>query len=1237
MPYDYDYFISYAHADNKSMDNKSGFVDAFVRELLNSEEHQQMFGRKLNVFFDKSEISSMSDWDNSIRSKLANSRFLVVLLSPGYFKSEYCAREFEWWMQHEMHRRMLGEGTAPMLIVDVPGMYDYQTESIHDIPEDLKARFPNWLKQIRRIQSGPKFDMHNLDRAKISDALDSLREEVKDRVRRQKAAEMSPHTGQYPQYNENFVGRREKLRSLRKSLSEKAANAYSALTGLGGFGKTELALTYGHAFAWDYQLGRVFANCENKTSISEALLTSGIAEMHGWELPQGSEDQQITFLFNHLNAKQNEIVQRNVDEGNLETLGAHILLILDNVNKRELISKKNLAILPDCFHVIITTRENTYKYKYIHTESVERLSEDESVELLNNLHPFASSEEAEAARKIAALLAGFTLAVELTGAYLQNNAYITYQKQYKRLVENHAETLRKMADDADGLTYHSAQTVTAVLESTLSALSSNACKALDYASVMHSDAVALGWIPELLCLDEDEGWNVCNQLTGYSLLTPLESEPKIARIHRLVADSVNQKIEVETRKQINSKIREKCNSLLENDVTFWCASKNSWNITPIAEFCLAVAEHWKVEASEENIDWGITEMLEKSGQTLKYLGKIDNALPVFKKFMKMAKERVSVFSSDEALRDLGLALSDLGEINFMVGNMDSAKDLHTQAYAIRKSIAQKQPNHVGIQCDLADSYKFLGDIYRDSGDYEKAKELYSEMLNISEKLKSIQDNNALWKLSISYERFGDLEIAAGKIAAARTWRQKALEIDKLLADRMPEDAQAQWGLSISYDRLGDLENIAGNAAAARAWCEKALEINLRQFNKMPKDVRTQRELSLSYKRLGDLEKDAGNTDAARTWFEKALAIDQHLSDNTLINVQTQLDLSSSYERFGNLEKALGKTDAARMWYEKALEIDQQLIDKMPENVQIKRGLSILYERFGDLEKDSDNISEAREWYKKELEINLLLSEKMQSDVKALHALSCSYQSFGVFELDAGNIEQARIYFNKNLEAALKLTDVSPDNVLFQRHLAQSYKLLGNLERAVNNIPAARDWYEKELEINLLLSKKMPTDVKTLISLKSSYQHIGSFELDAGNLEKTLIYFKRDLEVEQTLTAISPDNELFQKDLAQSYGFLGILEKVAGNIDSARVSYQKALEIYLRLVDNTPEDWAQRDLSFSYMDLGDLENSVGNTAVALELYKKALDIIQRLADKMPENVQVQNDLAAALEKLAQVKN
>ena len=1206
-----------------------------------------MFGRKINVFFDKSEIHSMTQWDSTIRAELAQSRFLIVLLSPGYFKSEYCAKEFDWWMKHEMHRRVLGEGTAPMIIVAIKGVYDFNLQTIPEIPVDLQTRFPNWLSQIRQIQIGSDFNLDYLNRGRINDALISLREEVKDRVMRQDAAEKSPYTNQYPKYNANFVGRRDNLLSLRAFLCESAEAAYSALTGLPGFGKTELALTYGHAFAWDYQLGRVFVKCENKTSLSEALLTSGIAEMHGWELPKGSEDQQLTFLFSCLKAKQEAIIKRNEQEGILRTRGAHLLLILDNVNKLELISKKNLANLPDYFHVIITTLKNANDFPHIHSESVERLSEDESVELLSNLFPFETPEEADAARKIAKLLEGFTLAVELTGSYLDQKKRITYQKQYERLNNNLSEAVQTMANKIGEFTLHSAASVSVVLDSTLSSLSDDARKALDYAAVMVPDTVALGWIPELLGLDEDDGWDVVDELTGYRLLTPLQNEPNIARLHRLVAGAVIQEIPEETRKEINAKIREKCNDLLEKDERFWCIPKNAWNISPISEFALALAEQWTLEASEEEIDWGVTKMLDKSGKTLRDLGKIDSALSVYKEFMRIAEARASVFSSDDVLRDLALAWSNLGEMDYKAGSLDSAKESHTKAFNIRKSLAEKQPDNVEIQCDLADSYLSLGDIDRDKGNSKEAKERYSEMLNISEKFKATLDKRVLRNLSISYERLGNREKAVGNTSATREWFEKSLEIDKLAVEIMPDNVKALRGLSVSYELLGNLERNIGHIVEARAWYEKALEIDQQLAEQMPESVQAQRNLSFSYRDLGSLEQDSGNADVARMWYEKALDIRQQLADKMPESVDAQQNLSSAYTNFGRLEKDIGNTVAARAWFEKALKIDQRLAEMMSADVNAQSNLKGSYMDLGDLEGNAGNANAAREWFEKGLEITLWLADKIPEDRYVQADLSCFYDRLGDLEFNAGNIDTARDWYEKKLQTDQRQVEKMPDHVYAQRYLAISYWRLGALDMRDRKYDSARTWYEKALDIHQQLVKKSPNDLGVLRDLNNSYDYLGALEEAAGNTDVARTWYEKGLETLLPLANTTSDVDIMN-NLSVSCMNIGDMEKAAGNTEAALEWYEKALDITLQLVKNTPDKIAFQDnlrascqlirsMSDSYTNRGKMEKDAGNFAAARESYEKALAILQRLDNKTPENVVTLLSLSSLYDQFGRLEN
>ena len=1054
MDYENAFFISYAHADNISEDGKSGFVDLFYEKLCKSEEHQRLFGKDMNVFFDKSDIPNMSDWDNRIQSGLAKSRFLIVLMSPNYFKSEYCAREFDWWMQHEMHRCTLGEGAAPMLIYDVASLQDSKMKTIPAIPAKLQASYPNWLKQIRKIQSDHKFDMHDFLIAKIDDVLLTLRDEVKDKVRHQDIVNQLPYDT-YPGYNEKFVGRREKLLFLRDKISTKSGKVISALTGLGGFGKTELALTYGHAFGWDYQLGRFFKPCENCKSIYDAFLSCGILKKYGWE-PKGTDEEQTLFIFNRLKAERNKFIAQNTEAGNFKTEGAHVLLILDNVNNLDLISQLFKINFPDFIHIVITTQQSTSVFSNIQTVSVDSLNEDDSVELLRNWRSFENPGEAEAARKIAKLLAGFTLVVELTGAYLANNInvpQISYQSQYKRLIEDISTTLnisaKELKNETCNLMRHTPETIAAVLKSPLSALSFNALIALNYASLMAPDAVALSWLPELCGLNEDDGVKVIKELTKYNLLTRLENEPHIARIHRLVAEEIKREIPENAQKEIIAKIREKCNELLKKDSTFWGSSENSWNITPVSEFVMALAKQWTVETSEEEIDWNLTWMMVTAGDILNTLGKMNEAQDKFYSYHLICKKRADTMS----------------------------------------------PYNVHTQRDLSISYSILGDLENDAGNITAAWEWYEKSLKIDQRLADmIPDNvDAQWNLSVSYNKLGDMEKVAGNIDASREWYEKVLDIRKQLVEKTPDNFEFLRGLSISYERLGNLENVARKVTAARNCYEKFQTNSKLLVNLIPDDVDAQRILSISYECLGNLEIAAGNVAAAREWYEKSMEIHKRLVDMMPDNVKAQRDLGIFYYNFGYLENCAGNAVAARKWYEKALEISMQLAEQMPDNIRAQRDLSYMYNRLGYLEKAAGNFADARIWYNKSLEIALQLAEKMPDDVDAQRDLCDTYNDLGNLEITDNNPATAKELSNKALRILEPLAEKAPHDVGTQQLLGKVYRCLGDSERISGNNASAKDWYEKALNVFQRLIDKMPENKELQKDLAETQEKLAQMQ------------------------------------------------------------------------------------------------------------------------------------------------
>jgi hypothetical protein len=112
----FDVFISYAHVDNRA--EYEGWVERLVTAI--QEEHRRFTPLPLKVFLDLEDIRTMDDWEHRILTGLRHSRLMLAVLSPAYFQSRYCRKEWEAYCEHEVDRAMGGEGIAPIYIVKTP-------------------------------------------------------------------------------------------------------------------------------------------------------------------------------------------------------------------------------------------------------------------------------------------------------------------------------------------------------------------------------------------------------------------------------------------------------------------------------------------------------------------------------------------------------------------------------------------------------------------------------------------------------------------------------------------------------------------------------------------------------------------------------------------------------------------------------------------------------------------------------------------------------------------------------------------------------------------------------------------------------------------------------------------------------------------------------------------------------------------------------------------------------------
>jgi hypothetical protein len=220
--------------------------------------------------------------------------------------------------------------------------------------------------------------------------------------------------------NPNFTGRSATIASLREDLrSGQPAAVTQAISGLGGIGKTQLAIEYAYRYAADYQV--VWWIRAEKPDSRNADIRELAAAL---ELQVASDDADAAIVA--------RAVQRWLDRND------GWLLIFDNVE--EPVHIQDLLPKAGRGHVLITSRHRSWaniaKPVLLNVWSVE-----ESVEYLRQR---TGQDEPQASRALADALGYLPLALEQAAAYIEESGVGI--SDYKGMFERHL--LKKGAAEA---------------------------------------------------------------------------------------------------------------------------------------------------------------------------------------------------------------------------------------------------------------------------------------------------------------------------------------------------------------------------------------------------------------------------------------------------------------------------------------------------------------------------------------------------------------------------------------------------------------------------------------------------------------------------------------------------------------------------------------------------------------------------------------------------------------------
>jgi tetratricopeptide (TPR) repeat protein len=755
-----------------------------------------------------------------------------------------------------------------------------------------------------------------------------------------------------------FKGRNGFLQELHRSLTRGAGRAAivgSALCGLGGIGKTRVAVEYAWAHRDEYT-ALLFVIAETPEALRRNL--AALAGPLVLNLPEQKVDEEEVRI-----------------KATLDWLKNHPgwFLIFDNLDTPEAQTEvERLLGRLSGGHVVVTSRLTNFAGNF-EPLALDVLTADDAAAFL--LERTAgrrqnSDNDAQAARSLAVELGQLALALEQAGAYIARLG-LSFAR-YRQLWH---ENWQKVAGWTDERITQYPRSVAVTWQTSVNRVGIAARRLLERLAWLAPEPV-----PDFLLevpisgIAADDLGEALADLADYSLVRRNPDRQEFS-VHRLVQDVTRRSLSGEdahtalqqalawldaafTGDARDLRVRPKMERLAPHIRAVAEHGYDAGIAAPTARLCLRLADLFR-----EHVTLAQTDQLCR------------RALALF--------ERLAQSDSSNAgwQRDLSESYIKVGDVQEAQGDLAGALQSYRDSLAIIERLAQSDPGNAGWQRDLSVSYERVGYVQEAQGDLAGALKSYRDSLAIFERLAQSDPGNAGWQhgLSASYSRVGDVQHAQGDLAGALKSYRDSLAIMERLAQSDPGNAGWQHGLSVALSRVGDVQQAQGDLAGALKSYRDGLAISERLAQSDPSNAGWQSNLSVSYSRVGDVQQPQGDLAGALKFYRDSLAIFERLAQSDPSNAGSQSNLSWALSRVGNVQVALGDLAGALKSYRDGLAIFDRLAQSDTSNAGWQHGLSASYSRVGDVQQAQGDLAGALKSYRGSLAISKRLASLDRSN------------------------------------------------------------------------------------------------------------------------------------------------------------------------------------------------------------------------------------------------------------------
>ena len=670
------------------------------------------------------------------------------------------------------------------------------------------------------------------------------------------------------------IGRDDKLIELHSQLQSGTHTSIghaAGFKGMGGVGKTQLAIEYAHNYQRNYPKGVIWLTADQ--DIEPQLIAC--AKQANW-VSQSSEDKDtLAIAINRIRSYNDS------------------LIIFDNVETKQSIERylPNVDATP---HLLMTTRNIITGFNPVELDS---LTPDAALQLLCNeagqstLTNGLTDDELTAANTLCQQLGFLPLAIEIAGAHIKHNLrhnFVSYLNAYEQdfnyatkpigfdSFTKHEQCLISTLKLSDEITT-AHPTLIKVMQ--ILAYSANAAMGESLlAFMLYGEPCQFTPIKLATSLDTGRGLNLI------AISEQHTSNPRYS-LHRLV-----KRVQLELTPFTNNLTW--CQQLADNMVHWFKPIREEFNHLALFQLEQPHLEIWADYAAKQHwpqqpaLIWLQAYPLWHLGHYQQAKALLDQAQTALKSFEQLQN---SALTAD--------IFNDYGNVLYALGDYQQALEYGEKALNLRETLFGK--NHE----DVARSFSNLSSCYSKLGQYDQAL-IYGQ--------KALEMHIAIFgddhpDVANSYNNLSSCYSNLGQYDQALKHCQKALEMRvAIYGEHHPKVATSYNNLDGCYSNLDQYDQ-------ALTYCKKALDMHIAIFGEHHPTVAN------SYGNLSSRYHNLGHYDQALKYCQKALEM------RIAIFGEHHPDVATSYNNLGSCYYRLNDNQTALTHEQKAFKLRLDLL------------------------------------------------------------------------------------------------------------------------------------------------------------------------------------------------------------------------------------------------------------------------------------------------------------------------